>query len=148
MTLQKWETNSWIQKHSTSCDEINNLFQLVRRDIASAYENSNPDWIFNIVYNAALKLCTILLHSSGYKATRSTSHHYTIQSLTQIWGTSSQDTADYLDSCRNKRNISSYDYAGSISQKEANDLIEFVIQFQKKVIDWMNNNHPELMKDQ
>ena len=73
MTLQKWETNSWIQKHSTSCDEINNLFQLVRRDIASAYENSNPDWIFNIVYNAALKLCTILLHSSGYKATRSTS---------------------------------------------------------------------------
>ena len=86
MTLKQWELNSWLKKHSTNRKEIENLFKLVERDINSAKENTHPDWIFNIAYNAALKLCTIPLYSSGYMAERKSNHYYTILSITEILG--------------------------------------------------------------
>lgn len=86
MTLKQWELNSWLKKHSTNRKEIENLFKLVERDINSAKENTHPDWIFNIAYNAALKLSTILLYSSGYMAERKSNHYYTILSITEILG--------------------------------------------------------------
>ncbi len=147
MTLKQWELNNWLKKHSTNRKEIENLFKLVERDINSAKENTHPDWIFNIAYNAALKLCTILLYSSGYMAERKSNQYYTIQSITEILGSNKNKEAAYLDSCRVKRNTSSYDYAGSISEKEADELLDFVQKYHNEVKEWMLNNHPELLSD-
>ena len=36
---------------------------------------------------------------------------------------------DYLDNCRRKRNVSEYDAAGTISEKEVNDLLAFETEF-------------------
>ena len=105
MTLSNWENNGWLRPHETSRQEISNLFDIVERDIKDA---GNPglsaDWKFGIAYNAALKLCRILLHASGYRSENKDNHFRTIASLTLILGNSRSDDADYLNSCRIKRN--------------------------------------------
>lgn len=53
--------------------------------------------------------------------------------------------ADYLDTCRRKRNIAEYDYAGGITPKEAEELIAFVREFRQEVRDWLQERHPHLL---
>lgn len=144
MSLKQWVENRWIRPYKTSSEEISNLFSIVDRDLNVAEQDINSDWRFGIAYNAALKLCTILLYASGYKAERSLQHYRTIQSITLILGEDKQADAAYLDSCRKKRNIVEYDYVGGISASEVDELTKFVKEFKKEITNWLNNNYPEL----
>ncbi len=145
MSLTDWEKNNWLRPHKTSKQEINNLFEIVKRDLEDAKRlDVSPDWRFGIAYNAALKLCTILLYLEGYRPERNLAHYRTIQALPLILGLEKDDDATYLDSCRAKRNIIEYDYAGSTSETEADELIEFVIELEDGVKEWIKDKHPSL----
>ena len=62
MTLQQWADNGWLKPHKSSRQEIGNLLAIARRDLEDAgARDISEDWRFGIAYNAALKLCTILL---------------------------------------------------------------------------------------
>jgi len=67
MTLKQWEENGWLKPEPTSRKEISNLQAIVGRDLGDAAATISPDWRFGIAYNAALKLCTILLRAEGYR---------------------------------------------------------------------------------
>jgi hypothetical protein len=84
MSLQQWAENRWLRAHRTSPEEIANLLQIVDRDLKDAAEPISPDWRFGIAYNAALRLCTILLYAEGYQAERSLQHYRTIQAMALI----------------------------------------------------------------
>ena len=87
MTLKQWADNGWLKAHQTSAEEIGNLLAIVDRDLKDAIEGGfSTDWRFGIAYNAALKLCTILLYAEGYKAERASQHYRTIQALPLILG--------------------------------------------------------------
>ena len=87
MTLKQWADNGWLRPHRTSPEEIDNLLSIVDRDLADAQEEGiSPDWRFGIAYNAALKLCTILLYASGYRAERTLQHYRTIQAIPLVLG--------------------------------------------------------------
>jgi hypothetical protein len=149
MTLKQWLNNGWLKSHKTSAEEIGNLLAIVERDIKDASEGEiSADWSFGIAYNAALKLCTILLYSEGYKAERSLQHYRTIQALSMILGPDRKNDVDYLESCRSKRNIVEYDYIGAVTADNAHELIEFVKDLKADVKRWLTENHPEfLMND-
>jgi hypothetical protein len=49
---------------------------------------------------------------------------------------------NYLDNCRRKRNVSEYDAVGTISKKEAEDLLQIVREFKIEVLRWLEKNHP------
>ena len=68
MTLQQWAENGWLRPHKTSAKEIKDLFRIVERDLKDAAKGISTDWQFGIAYNAALKLCTVLLYDSGYRS--------------------------------------------------------------------------------
>ena len=121
MTLQQWADNGWLRRHSTSKKEISDLLNIVQRDLKDAGRGLSADWKFGIAYNAALKLCMILLHAEGYKSERNLQHYRTIQALPLILGTAKKADAQYLDSCRAKRNIAEYDHIGAISVTEADE---------------------------
>jgi hypothetical protein len=75
MTLKQWADNGWLTSHKTSAEEIGNLLAIVERDLKDASEGCiSADWRFGIAYNAALKLCTVLLYAEGYKAERNLFH--------------------------------------------------------------------------
>ena len=146
MTLKQWSNNGWLRTHRTSRQEIENLLGIVERDIKDASQGEiSTDWSFGIAYNAALKLCTILLYAEGYKAERNLQHYRTIQALPLILGPERKNDADYLDSCRTKRNIVEYDYVGGVARDNAVELIEFVRELKSDVESWLKKEHPKLM---
>jgi len=145
MTLKQWSNNGWLRTHITSPQEIGNLLAIVERDIKDASQGEiSADWSFGIAYNAALKLCTILLYAKGYKAERNLQHYRTIQSMPLILGPERKNDADYLDSCRTKRNIVEYDYVGGATQDNALELIDFVKELKDDVESWLEKEHPDL----
>jgi hypothetical protein len=52
---------------------------------------------------------------------------------------------DYLDACRSKRNIVEYDYVGAVTEDDVRELIEFVKELKTSVLNWLRENHPELI---
>ncbi|MEW6263159.1 MAG: hypothetical protein AB1641_08775 [Thermodesulfobacteriota bacterium] len=105
MTLRQWAENGWLEPHVTSPQEIANLLAMVNRDLTDAGSGISPDWRFGIAYNAALKLCAILLYVEGYRAVRTLHHYRTIQALPLILGPEHRSDADYLDACRKKETL-------------------------------------------
>ena len=145
MSLKQWEVNGWLRKHETSPDEINNLLMIVDRDLKDASEGISADWRFGIAYNAALKLCTVLLYAEGYKAERTLQHYRTIQALPLILGQEKANDANYLDACRSKRNIVEYDYVGGATDDDADELIEYGKELRDNVMAWLKKAHPGLL---
>lgn len=144
MTLRQWADNGWLDAHVTSASEIANLLAIVDRDLADAGGEISPDWRFGIAYNTALKLCTILLYAEGFRAARTLQHYRTIQALPLILGQEHRADADYLETCRKKRNIVEYDYVGGATEDEASELAAYVLELREKVVTWLKENHPSL----
>jgi hypothetical protein len=87
MSLKQWADNGWLRSHKTSKQEVSNLLGIVERDLKDAESSDiSADWRFGIAYNAALKLCTILLGAQGYRAEKNLQHYRTIQALPLILG--------------------------------------------------------------
>jgi hypothetical protein len=50
----------------------------------------------------------------------------------------------YFDGCRIKRNASEYDFAGGVSDTDADGLLNAVKQFAQDAEAWIKANHPTL----
>ena len=145
MHLQQWKANGWLQVHQTTPAQIAALFAIVDRDLEDSVSDLSPDWQFGIAYNAALKLCTILLYASGFRPEKNLAHYRTLAALPLILGNERKDDADYLDACRAKRNTAEYDAAGTVGQSEADELREFTLELRTDVMAWLAANHTELL---
>ena len=141
MNLKDLLNQGRLRQHKTSKKEIKNLLALVIRDIKDAkVEGLSTDRKFACAYNAVLQLATILLYCEGYKP-EGAGHHFTVfQAMKIIMGTDYYTLADYFDSCRSKRNITDYDYAGTISDLEAKELVEEAEKFLEVTLNWLKKN--------
>jgi len=146
MSLENWHKNGWLRRYRTSSSQIAELLAIADRDLADARtERLSTDWQFGIAYNAALKLCTILLYAEGFRPEKNLAHYRTLQALPHILGPEKQPDADYLDTCRSKRNTAEYDSVGCVSPEEAAELVEFASELRDFVQVWLRQNHPELL---
>lgn len=121
------------------------MLAIVDRDLADAAGEISADWRFGIAYNAALKLCTILLYASGYRPEKNLAHYRTLAALPLVLGAARQADADYLDACRTKRNTVEYDRAGAATHDDAAELIDFAKELKQSVLIWLRQNHPALL---
>ena len=127
-----------LEKRESNDSEIQDLLKIVERDIEdSAKEEISHDWQFGIAYNAALKLANVLVRSSGYRVKGGSHHMNTIAMIPNILGEEMRDDADYLDTCRRKRNVVEYDCVGGATKRDIDELREFVLEFQKVVLKWL-----------
>jgi uncharacterized protein (UPF0332 family) len=145
MTLSQWAENGWLRQHKTSPKEIDNLLHIVDRDLSDAKGEISADSRFGIAYNAALKLCTILLYAEGYKPEKNLGHYRSIQALPLIFGESRKKDAAYLDACRSRRNTLEYDYIGGVTEGDLEELIDFVEEFKSEVLNWLKEFHSNLL---
>ena len=145
MNLQTWADNGWLRSHTTSDVEVGNLFAIVDRDLLDVGKDISADWRFGIAYNSALKLCTILLFASGFRAEKPLEHYRTLQSLPLILGEMYGKDALYLDACRKKRNIVEYDHAGGATDQDAEELIGFVMDLRETTRAWIAEQRPDLL---
>lgn len=105
----------------------------------------SADWKFGIAYNAALKLCTILLYAEGYKAEKNLQYYRTIQALPLIIGSEKNDDANYLDTCRTKRNTAEYDSVGVVTEHDSDELATFAESLRDEVVEYLKKNHSRLI---
>ena len=145
MSLKQWADNGWLKPHRTSPKEISSLLSIVERDLNDARGDISSDWRFGIAYNAALKLCRILLAAEGYRPSHELQHYRTLAALPEILGEAKKADAEYLNDCRKKRNIVEYDDVGGASGSDVDELIGFVKEFKDEVIAWLKKNHPDLL---
>jgi len=146
MSLKQWAADGWLKIHKTSSQEVANLLAIVRRDLADAGRiELSADWRFGIAYNAALKLCTILLYAEGYRPEKTLAHYRTLQALPVILGNEFKEDADYLNACRSKRNVVEYESVGGVTNPDADELIGFTVDLEAKVIEWIRAKHKDLL---
>ncbi len=147
MSLNDWQKKGWLQQHQTSREEVQNILQIIKRDLQdSQLSDLSLDWRFAISYNAALQCCSIALYCMGFKSGRGQSEHYrVIQTLPLTLGEKYNETRDYLNACRVKRNISDYDVAGTISTQEVSELSEAAQELFNELSMWLGKNYPQYL---
>ncbi len=145
MSLAEWVRSGWLAAHEPSAQEIADLLRIVDRDLEDCERTGlSADWRLAIAYNAALQVATAALAASGYRASRERQHYRVIQSLAFTLGADASLIAQ-LDQFRMKRNISDYERAGAVSEKEADEMVALARALRRKVEAWLRASHPELM---
>lgn len=147
MSFKDWVRKGWLTPHRTSREEIRDLLGLVDRDLkACRTPGLAVDWHFNIAYNAALQAATLALAAAGYRATREAHHLRVIQSLGLSIGADAQFVRR-LDAFRKKRNLTSYEFGGSISDQEADEVTALAGELRERVLSWLKSHRRELLPD-
>jgi hypothetical protein len=145
MTWNKLLLENRVVAEPTHKQEIENLRSIVSRCLSDMnVPGISDEQRFLIAYDAARTLAMIVVRASGYRPKKVGGHYNTFLGLAAADPAFAQ-LASYLDICRLKRNDSEYDFAGGISQVDADDLVQQVSAFQTTVHAWIASNFPSLM---
>jgi hypothetical protein len=146
MTLKDWLSRGRLKRQPSSREEISAILRKIDRDlIESGKADISLDWRLVIAYNAALGCAMAALRASGYRVNEGGGNHIrTIDSLHFTLGLE-RELIIALHAVRKKRHSASYDAAGTVSKLEVNETIELAEELKVYLIDWLKNNHPELL---
>jgi hypothetical protein len=137
VSLSDWLQFGWLKEHKTSDQEIADLLAIADRDLqACKTPGLIPDWRFNIAYNAALQLATAALAAAGFQAERTNHHYRVIHSLEFTLGKDAA-TIRKLDVFRKKRNITDYERADTISDREAEEMRKLAEALRADLAVWL-----------
>ena len=145
MSLAVWAENGWLKPHKTSRSEVVGLLAAAARDLDDAGPGISAGWRFAIGYTSALRLCSVVLHISGYRASREQKHYRTIMALPLVFGSDILELAEFFDRCRVKRHAVTYESVTAISNAEADDLVKAVGELRETVGVWLQERHPNLV---
>lgn len=145
MSLERYVENAWLRREPTSPQEIADQLGIVARCIKdSAVESISDDLRFYTIFNAVLALANTALRASGYRTTNQQGHHTrTIETLEYTIGADAKLIRKLLAFSK-KRNIASYDSAGSISDQELKDILTTAEELRYATESWLRTAHPEL----
>jgi hypothetical protein len=124
--------------------ELDNLRSIVTRSLKDvSVSGLSVDARFVLAYDAARTLALIVVRASGYRP-RAVGGHYNTFLALESADSSFAAVSAYFDSCRMKRNDCEYDFAGGVTETEADALLKAVQQFNVDVEKWMKTHHPKL----
>ena len=144
MSLKLWLENGWLKEHKPTSREIAELLAVADRALKDCQipELSNEGKL-NIAHNVALQSSAAALAAAGYRSSREAYHYYVIESLSftlQLEGR----VIRRLHKLRRKRNISDYERPGTVTEQEAQEMVELAKLIREQVEEWIRNNHKEL----
>lgn len=133
-----------VTRHATSSREIEDLRAVVKRNLKdAATKDISIDGQYGHAYDAVLLLSKMAVTCSGYRIKGTGAHRNTFLAMSLACGSKERKFSDYFDQCRRKRNKLSYDMAGTITKKEAEELLTKAHEFNKFIESWIVSNHPE-----
>lgn len=147
MSLEKWVEYGWLRREATSPAEIKDLLGIVDRGLAdSKVEAVSTDLRFIAAFSAALTVATAALRASGHRTATQAGHHVkTIESL-ELTIKASPKIIQRFKTFNNKRNKSSYDVAGAVSDQELDAMRKLATELKDSTVVWLQEFHPELLK--
>jgi hypothetical protein len=148
MSLEEWVEYGLLKAEPTSRDEIRSLLRIVDRDLKDANVTSvSEDRRFEAAFNAARTSANIALRASGYRTAIQAGHHIkTIESL-ELTINADSKLIQRMKVLSKKRNATSYDSAGNVSKQELELAIRTATELQRTVVDWLQKNHPQLLRE-
>lgn len=144
MNWAKLLADNRVTALSCSKAELDNLRSIVARslkDVQSA--GLSADARFIMAYDAARTLSLLIVRESGYRPRTVGGHYNTFLALDAADPAFTAASA-YFDGCRMKRNASEYDFAGGVSDTEAEGLLTAVLQFAADAEAWIAACYPHL----
>lgn len=147
MSLDSYVKNAWVKREATSPQEIADQLGIVARCMKdAAVEGISDDLRFYTTFNALLALSNTALRASGYRVANQQGHHVrTIETLEYTIEAENKIVRKILAFSK-KRNIASYDSAGSISNEELKQILATAEGLKGAVMAWLKAAHPELLK--
>lgn len=134
-----------VERHETSKEELADLRSAINRNLRdAAIPQLSADSRFGLAYEGALLLAKMAIVCAGYRVKGQGAHHTSFMALKLALGAEINQTANYLDRCRRKRNKLSYDAAGVATEQEAAELLAEVTAFEGTVEKWIAENYPHL----
>jgi HEPN domain-containing protein len=147
VSLESWTANGSLAPHTASSQELTDLLTAAAADLADARKDLSAVWRFAIAYNAALRLCTAALNAAGYRAAREQKHYRTIAALPLVLGPKVRELAEFLDHCRTKRHDVTYESLSAVTNNEAEELIEAVVELDEHVRAWLGSRIPPVIPE-
>lgn len=148
MSLEKWAEHGWLKAEVSSPDEIRDLLGIITRALKdSKVEAISEDLRFQTAFSAALTAANVAMRASGYRTRVQTGHHQKIVESLELTLKSDPKLIQKLKVFSKKRNATSYDAAGNISEQDLIQAIKVADELQQSVSKWLRQNHPELLKN-
>jgi hypothetical protein len=146
--LEKWVEYGWLKEEPTSPQEISDLLSIVSRDLDDAeVEAISDDRRFEAAFSAARTAANIALRACGYRTATQIGHHQkTIESL-ELTIQAKPGLIQKLRVLSKKRNATSYDSAGNVSEHELEQVIQVASDLQQTVLIWLRKTYPNLVED-
>jgi len=147
MSLQNWLQMGYLVEHEATVAEVRSLLGVADRELADAdVAGLSEEGHFTHAYEAALLLCKLALHASGFKLQKGKGHHsYWINSLEFTLGKEQKDTLIYLSKSSHLRHTTLYDQTGVVQKQDADDLLEAARKLRTDMLAWLRSQHPTLV---
>ena len=148
MSLQHWLQIGHLVKHDPTVAEMQSLLGVVDRELAdAAVIGLSEEGRFSHAYDAALLLCKLALHASGFALQKRAPGHHSlwINSLELTVGKEQHTTLVFLAKCSALRHTSLYDQTGVVQKQDADDLLEAARKLLHDVLTWLHAHHPTLI---
>ena len=145
MTWAKLLTENRVTRIPPTKAELDNLRSIVTRSLKDVTATGlSADSRFVMAYDAARTSSLIIVRAEGYRP-RSVAGHYNTFLALDAADSSFAALSAYFDGCRMKRNDCEYDFAGGITDTEADGLLKAVRQFVLDADAWVKSRHPHLV---
>lgn len=102
----------------------------------------SADARFIMAYDAARTLSLMIVRAAGYRPKAVGGHYNTFLAL-EAADPAFATLSAYFDGCRIKRNASEYDFAGGVSDTDADSLLQVVEKFRVDAESWVKTHHPK-----
>ena len=125
MTYKRLSNEGRIKKFNATESEVHALLELAARDlsVSESLIDDNPDWAYNISYNAMLQSSRAYMLHQGYRA-RGSGHHATVvQFMEEAIGQEHQDYIILFDQMRRKSHRLVYDATNLVGESEAKEAL-------------------------
>jgi len=141
------ETCSQLLRQEATVAEIAELLAVADRDLKDSGKDLSADNRFALAYNAALRLCTIALRAEGYAVKSGTKGHHNvvINTLVQTLGQAQRETYLFLSTCSSRRGQAVYEVAGTVMDRDADELRAAAEKLRADVVAWLHARHPKLL---
>lgn len=144
MSWKKLLDKKNVVREPPSKAELDNLRSIVARSMNDvAAPGLSADARFVMAYDAARTLSLMIVRAAGYRP-RSVGGHYNTFLALEAAHASFARLSAYFDGCRLKRNDCEYDFAGGITDTDAEGLLTAVQQFALDAETWIKAHHPSL----